>query len=57
MTLRRKSKPQADHASPDNLKIGDIVLLFHNAEVMFESDIGGKSGFVLADLSGYVNSL
>ncbi len=36
-----------DHAG--NLKIGDVVLLFYNAD---KSDSREKSGFILADLSG-----
>jgi len=36
----------------DNLKIGDVVLLFYNADKKFVFDSGNKSGFILADLSG-----
>ncbi len=39
-----------DHAG--NLKIGDVVLLFYDANKRFVSDSGVKSGFILADLSG-----
>ena len=37
-----------------NLKIGDVVLLYYNADKRFTADSGEKSGFILADLSGYV---
>ena len=35
-----------------NLKIGDTLLLFYNADKRFSTDSGGKSGYILADLSG-----
>lgn len=36
----------------DNLKIGDVVLLYYNADKRFATDSGDQSGFILADLSG-----
>ena len=41
--------------SGGNLKIGDVVLLFYNADKRFASDSGEKSGFILADISGYIS--
>ncbi len=35
-----------------NLKIGDTVLLFYNADKRFSTDSGRESGYILADLSG-----
>ena len=35
-----------------NLKIGDTVLLFYNADHILSTDSEGESGYVLADLSG-----
>ena len=35
-----------------NLKIGDVVMLYYNADKRFTADSGEKSGFILADLSG-----
>lgn len=35
-----------------NLKIGDVVLLYYNADKRFATDSGEKNGFILADLSG-----
>ncbi len=43
----KKSSQQAD-----NLKIGDTVLLFYNADKRFSTDSGRESGYILADLSG-----
>ena len=37
-----------------DLKIGDVVLLFYNADKRFVSDSADKSGFILADVSGCV---
>ena len=48
MSLRKSSKQL------ENLKIGDIVLLFYNADKRFVAESGAKSGFILADLSGLV---
>ena len=35
-----------------NLKIGDVVLLYYNADKRFVTSSGEKSGFILADVSG-----
>ena len=35
-----------------HLKIGDLVLLFYKADVASATESAGKSGLVLADLSG-----
>ena len=35
-----------------NLQIGDVVLLYYNADQRFVTDSAEKSGFILADLSG-----
>jgi len=44
-----KKKKNADHS--DNLKIGDVVLLYYSTKT--RTDDGRKSGFIMADLSGY----
>lgn len=40
-------------ANAGNLKIGDVVLLYYNADNLLPGS-AEKSGFILADLSGYV---
>ena len=40
-----------------SLKIGDTVLLFYNADKDNEATTGSKSGYISADLSGYVHIL
>ena len=40
------------HNPTDNLKIGDVVLLFYNADKRLVTHSGEKSGFIQADLSG-----
>ncbi len=37
-----------------NLKIGDTVLLYYNADNIFSTHKEGESGYILGDLSGYV---
>jgi len=37
-----------------NLSVGDVVLLFYNADSKQHSESKRKSGLVIADLSGYV---
>ena len=49
MTLRRQASGLEDAG---NLKYGDIVLLYYNAERSLAGASGSKSGFILADLSG-----
>ena len=44
----------ARRSTPDNLKIGDTVLLFYTANEESVTDSGHESGYILADLSGYV---
>ena len=39
-----------EHAG--NLKVGDVVLLFYNADKRLVTDSAEESGFILADLSG-----
>ena len=39
-------------AESSNLNIGDVVLLFYNAENKQPVDGKRKSGFIIADLSG-----
>ena len=39
-----------------NLKIGDTVLLYYNADNIFSTHKEGESGYILGDLSGYVVS-
>ena len=50
MTLRK----QTSHGLEDtgNLKYGDIVLLYYNAEKSLAGASRNQSGFILADLSG-----
>ena len=48
--IMSRHKQPSDQA--DNLKIGDTVLLFYNADRRFSTDSGGESGYVLPDLSG-----
>ena len=60
MTLRRRSNSSRSTVSlheqiteqSGNLKIGDVVLLYYNADKRFEASSGEKSGFILADISG-----
>ncbi len=54
MSLRKGSNnsrsTSIDHSG--NLKIGDVVLLYYNAEKRLAASSGVKSGFILADISG-----
>ena len=56
MTLRRASykigNGGSNIESSGNLKIGDVVLLYYNADKRFAASSGEKSGFILADVSG-----
>ena len=60
MALRRGSTARSSTAiggggsidSSGNLKIGDVVLLYYNADKRFVASSGEKSGFIMADVSG-----
>ena len=39
-----------------SLRIGDTVLLFYNADKDNEATAESKSGYISADLSGYVHN-